>query len=126
MPHYHTNCSECSNILNSLMLVLETSRVFKVRVVHPALQLHISLLQQESRTSSPRPQTFDGWGDTFGCAEGVGFREGPFSSLAGCLDSEGVACEFRQSLDLVSVAGSSVNGNKPKKRGESISYLSSS
>lgn len=54
-------------------------------------------------------QTFEGGGDTLSCAEGVGFREGPFPSFARCLDSEGVAREFRQSLDLVGVAGSSVD-----------------
>lgn len=102
---------ECS--FDSIILTLETSRVYS----RPELSLLVPTFPYSHRrvTIVHCLQTFDGRGDTFGCAEGVDFWEGPFSSFTRCLDSEGVASEFHQSLDFVGMAGSPVDWNKPRE-----------
>lgn len=60
--------------------------------------------------------TFQGWWYRLGGAEGVCVRERTLPSITDSLYSEAVAAGLGQPLDLVGVAGTTVDCHKPKQR----------
>lgn len=69
--------------------------------------------------------TFEGRGHRLGGAEGVRVRERALACVADRLYSETVAAGLSQPLDLVGVAGTTVDRHKPEGRGgETVSHKS--
>lgn len=77
---------------------------------------HHATKAQTNTHFAPDSFTFEGRGYRLGGAEGVCVRERTLPSVADGLYSEAVAAGLRQSLDLVGVAGTTVDRHKPGRR----------